>query len=398
MLGFAYRLHAAGIPVSIQYLIDLYRAIQDGLVTNLDQLFILSRLIFVKRIEDLDTFEQIFADYFLGASSSTSRSWDDLLDEKPLKEWLQEQEAQAKIFSDLARQLTTEELLNRFWETLTAQRGKHHGGATWVGTLGSSPFGHSGTEAGGIRVMGQNLHGTAQKIIGQRNFVNYTEKSSLSAENLRQVLLSMKSLRPLGPQTELNIDETIQRTAQNGGDIELVFDREMRNRVRLLVLLDNGGFSMTPFVPLVKVVFDKIRDLFRDVNFYYFHNCIYGEVFRDPPRRRPLPWEHLIEEPKSTRLIIIGDANMAPSELMAAYGSLGISTNVRKPGIEWLRELKNALPASVWLNPIPKSRWGYESTTIQRIRQIFYMEDLTLGGIKNAVSYLNIHGNSYDRL
>jgi uncharacterized protein with von Willebrand factor type A (vWA) domain len=194
----------------------------------------------------------------------------------------------------------------------------------------------------------------------------------------------------------LDIDETIDRTCKNGGEIELVFRRELRNRTQLTVLLDNGGYSMTPYVPLVRTIFNNLRGLFMDVKFYYFHNCIYGEVYRDPPRTQPLPWEKLLSETRYTRLIVIGDANMAPAELMAAYGSLGIASTERKPGWEWLQELKNAFPLSIWLNPIGKERWDHESSTIRHIQRIFQMEDLTLGGIKNAVSYLNIRGQAFD--
>jgi len=133
------------------------------------------------------------------------------------------------------------------------------------------------------------------------------------------------------------------------------------------------------------------------MKFYYFHNCIYGAVYLDPPRTQPLPWEKLLSEARRTRLLIIGDANMAPAELMSAFGSLGIAATERKPGGEWLQELKDAFPVSIWLNPIQKEGWPYESPTIRQIQRIFQMEDLTLGGIKNAVSYLNMRGRTFDR-
>jgi hypothetical protein len=247
-----------------------------------------------------------------------------------------------------------------------------------------------------MRVHGKGLYGTAQKVIDKRNYINYSERSMLSAENLRQVLTSLKSLRPVGPPSELDVDETIAQTAKNGGEIELVFRRELRNRTQLVVLLDNGGYSMMPYIPLVRTIFNNIRGLFRDVKFYYYHNCIYGEVYQDPPRTQPLAWEKLLSEATHTRMILIGDANMAPAELMAAYGSLGVTSTERKPGWEWLQELKNAFPASIWLNPITKDRWGFESPTIRHIQRIFQMEDLTLGGIKNAVQYLNIRGQAFD--
>lgn len=398
MLGFIYQLQAAGIPVSVQYVLDLYGALCRGLVSDLDQLFLLARLIFVKRVEHLDAFEQVFASFFLGRQSGNGLfDWEEILAEKPFEEWLRQQFESGQLALDNIREFDTEELLRRFWETLLAQRGAHHGGQTWIGTGGRSPFGHGGREAGGVRVYGKGLFGTAQRVIDKRNYLNYSEQSVLSAENLRQVLNSLKSLRRVGPPSELDIEETIAQTARNGGEIELVFRRELCNRTQLKVLLDNGGYSMTPYLPLVKTVFNNIRGLFRDVTFYYFHNCIYGEVYLDPPRSQPVTWEKLLSESRHTRLLLIGDANMAPAELMAAYGSLGVASTERKPGREWLQELKNAYPASIWLNPITKDRWDHESPTIRMIQRIFQMEDLTLGGIKDAVAYLNLRGQAFDQ-
>lgn len=398
MLGFIYRLQAAGIPVSIQYVLDLYEALRQGLAADLDQLFLLARLIFVKRVEHLDVFEQVFASFFLGRPpGSRLPNWEELLADKPFEEWLRQQLETGQIDLNTIREFDHEELLRRFWETLLAQRGEHHGGHTWVGTGGRSPFGHGGREGGGVRVYGRGLYGTAQRVIDRRNYLNYRDRSLLSAENLRQVLASLKSLRPVGPPTELDVDETIAQTARNGGEIELVFRRELRNRTHLKVLLDNGGYSMTPYLALVKTVFNHIHDLFRDVTFYYFHNCIYGEVYLDPPRTQPVVWDKFLGDSRYSRLLIIGDANMAPAELMAAYGSLGRATTERKPGREWLQDLKQAYPVSVWLNPITKARWDYESPTIRMIQQIFQMEDLTLGGIKQAVAYLNLQGLAFER-
>lgn len=399
MIGFVYHLLDAGIPVSVRYILEFYRALQQGLAKDLDQLFLVARLVFVKRVEFYDVFEQAFASFFLGAEgTSPAVNWEELIAGKPFREWLQDQLEQGLLTLDEIREFDTEELLARFWETVLDQKGEHHGGNRWVGTRGRSPYGHSGQHAGGIRVYGQSLYRSAQKVIDDRRYINYSEQSSLSRENLRQALISMRSLRPLGPETELDIDETIARTARNGGEIELIFRRELRNRLKLFVMLDNGGYSMTPYVPLVRTIFTKLRDIFSDVTFFYFHNCIYGTVYRDPERTQSVKWEKLTSENKSTRLILIGDANMAPAELMAAYGSIGLTESVRKPGKEWLKELKAAFPVSVWLNPIRKTLWSSESSTIQQIGRIFRMEDLTLAGIKEAVSYLNVQGQTYDRL
>ncbi len=399
MLDFIYALKEGGVPVSVQYILDFYRALERGLAPDLDRLFILARLVFVKRIEHYDVFEQVFAAHFLGLEAMPGGpSRFDLLAEKPFQQWLREQLEAGNLSRQAVRHMSNEELLGRFWETVLAQDGAHHGGNTWVGTGGGSPFGHSGRHGGGIRVYDESRHHTAQQVIGRRRFVNYRDDTPIAAENLRQVLASLKSLRPVGPPSELDVDETIYRTARNGGEIELVFGRELRNRVRLIVLLDNGGYSMAPHIPLVKTVFNKIRDQFRDVCYYYFHNCIYGVVYRNAARTRPLKWDDLLASGRATRLIIIGDANMAPMELMASHGSIDLTTSDPRPGYEWLQDLHDYFPASIWLNPIAKPRWPRESTSILQVARIFAMEDLTLGGIKNAVAYLNEQGKLVDHL
>ncbi|MFI5331286.1 MAG: hypothetical protein ACHQ2F_09690 [Desulfobaccales bacterium] len=399
MVGFIYELREAGVPVSVRYILEFYQALRRGIAANLEQLFLLARLVFIKRVEHYDIFEQVFSSYFLKSGLYRKmRNWEELLDGKPFREWLQDQIDRGNITPEEIRQFGNEELLARFWETVLAQQAQHQGGSTWVGTRGRSPFGHSGQSAGGIRVYGQSLYRSAQKVIDSRRYIDYSERSTLSNENLRQALACLRSLRPMGPETELDIDATIARTAKNGGEIELVFERELRNRLKLIVLLDNGGYSMDPHIPLVRTIFNKLRDLFQDIQFYYFHNCVYGAVYKDPRRREPVKWEKFLSEAKTTRLVIIGDANMAPSELMAASGSIDIHTSARKPGLEWLEELRAAYPVNVWLNPIRKDYWAHESMTVRQIGRVFHMEDLTLAGIKSAVAYLNLQGQTFDNL
>jgi uncharacterized protein with von Willebrand factor type A (vWA) domain len=396
MLPFVLQLREAGIPISVRYILEFYRALRQGLAPDVDRLFLLARLIFIKRVEHYDLFERVFAAYFLGKGLALeSPDWEDLLDGKPFQQWLQDQIATGNLPPDALRKFSTEELLARFWETVLAQRGEHHGGNTWVGTRGRSPFGHGGHHGGGIRVYGDSLYGTAQKVVARRNYVNYSENSTLGQGNLRQVLASLKNLQAVGPENELNVDETIARTAKNGGEIELVFSRELRDRLKLVVLLDNGGYSMMPYVELVRRVFGRIQAQFKELKYYYFHNCVYGTVYSDPARSRPVPWDRFTGGGRERRLILIGDANMAPAELMAANGGISIHATERRPGREWLMELKTAFPVSVWLNPIPRARWGQQSRTIDQIGRIFYMEDLTLAGIKNVVEYLNVQGRAF---
>ena len=389
-LPFFYQLRDRGIPVSLRYVLEFYQALEKGLASDLDQLFILMRLIFIKKVEHFDAFEQAFAAYFFGAEGDdilrfSQNAWED----KDFRRWLEEEMVMGSLPDDALERLSLPELLQRFWEVAMEQRGKHRGGHTWVGTGGTSAFGHSGADREGIRVHGDSTFGSALKVIETRRYVDYADTATLRAENLRQVLAALKHLAPAGPLTDLDIEETIDRSCRNGGEIELVFKRELRDRIHLIVLLDNGGASMRPYLDLVKLVFGQMRDQFKDLDYYYFHNCVYGCVYSDPQRLTPYPMHHLVRHDPETRVIIIGDANMAPAELMLSNGAIDYFAKVRLPGRDWLLQIRNHFAYSVWLNPMPRSRWSHESTTIQQIGEIFPMEDLTLVGIRRAVEWLN---------
>jgi uncharacterized protein with von Willebrand factor type A (vWA) domain len=390
-LPFFYQLRDQGIPISLRYVLEFYQALEKGLAPDLDRLFILLRLIFVKRVEHFDVFEQTFAAYFLGAEDETIPRFSlSALEDKGFRRWLEEEMAQGSLADDAFERLSLSELLQRFWEVAMEQRGKHRGGHTWVGTGGTSAFGHSGADREGMRVYGDSMHGSALKVIDSRRYVDYATNATLRAENLRQILAALKHMAPVGPPTELDVDETIDRSCRNGGEIELVFKRELRDRIQLVVLLDNGGASMQPYLDLVKLVFGQMRDQFRELDYYYFHNCIYGCVYIDPQRLIPLPIHHFLRGDPETRVIIIGDANMAPAELLLSNGAIDYFSKVRVPGRDWLIQIREHFSHSAWLNPIPRYRWPHESRTIQQIGEIFPMEDLTLAGIRRAVEWLNM--------
>ncbi|MCG6917192.1 MAG: hypothetical protein LJE89_06555 [Deltaproteobacteria bacterium] len=389
-LPFFYQLRDQGIPISLRYVLEFYQALEKGLALDLDRLFILMRLIFVKKVEHFDAFEQAFASYFLGVEGEaiprfTLQAWE----EKDFSRWLEEELAKGTLSGHDLENLSLPELLKSFWEVATAQKGKHRGGHTWVGTGGTSPFGHSGAEREGIRVEGDSLHGAALKVIDARRYVDYAASATLRAENLRQVLAALKHMAPAGPPTELDVDETIDQSCRNGGEIELVFKQELKDRIQLMVLLDNGGASMRPYLDLVKLVFGLMRDQFKDLDYYYFHNCIYGCVYSDPQRLTLYPIYQMLRRDPETRLIIIGDANMAPAELMLSDGAIDYFSKVRVPGRDWLWQIRNYFGHSVWLNPIPRHQWPQESQTIFQIGEIFPMEDLTLAGIRRSVEWLN---------
>jgi uncharacterized protein with von Willebrand factor type A (vWA) domain len=260
-----------------------------------------------------------------------------------------------------------------------------------VGTGGNSPFGHSGNASGGVRVHGESKGRSALKVIGERRYIEYSDTTTLHGANLGQALASLKSMVPSGPRDQLDLPATIDQSARNGGEIELAFRRDLLDRIEVLLLIDNGGSSMLAHVPLTQLLFAKARDRFKRLTTCFFHNTVYGSVFRDSRHRSVIPTAELLRRPPETRLLFVGDAAMAPEELIYRRGSIGWGIDDEEPSLVWLQRLRDRFRHAVWLNPIPKESWpdAYGRATIQKIGEVFRMEDLTLGGIKRAVEYLS---------
>ena len=390
-LDFFYLLRDYDVPVSLTEMIDVYRGLEKGLVKTLDELFLFLRLAVVKRVEHLDSFERAFAMYFYDIDLPAVAEGDrELLQTKQFREWLEQAVESGEIPQHQLWRMNRDELMEMFWERVRRQMEAHHGGNRWVGTGGTSPFGHSGHASRGIRVHGQWRNRSAIKVIGDRRYVAYDDHHTLTGANLRQVLGTLKHMVPVGPHDTLDLDETIRQTSRNGGEIDLVFKRRELDRIKLILMIDNGGTSMLPFVKNVQLLFGKVRDRFKDTQVYYFHNTIYGHVYRNPRRTDAVPLEKVLQESPETRVFYIGDASMAPEELLSDYGAIEWGTEDPLPSIARLKHLRERFPYSVWLNPIPSGEWDitYGRYTLNMIRDVFFMEDLSLRGIKNAVAYL----------
>lgn len=382
-----------GVPASPREFLDFNAGLERGVVTSLDDLFIFARLSFVRRVEHMDAFERAFCFYFYGIDIPAVEEGDmALLKTKQFQEWLAQQIAAGNIPKKAIYHYDIDELMQKFWDTLREQMEAHHGGSKWVGTKGNSPFGHSGNSERGVRVQGAGGNRSALKVIGDRRYVQYSERNQLRAENLRQALESLKHMKSEGPRDRLNMDKTIYETARNGGDIDLVFERDLRDKISIVMLVDNGGYSMSPFVEMVQLLFGKLHDRFEDMTTYYFHNTIYEKVYTDFRRMRGHSVEQLLLRKNDVRIVIVGDATMAPEELESWGGSItAYGGREQKPSIYWLRRISERFPHTCWLNPIPREHWesAYGHYTLNRIREIFRMEDMTLGGVKNMVDFLS---------
>ncbi|MFH2219713.1 MAG: hypothetical protein ABII68_08640 [Pseudomonadota bacterium] len=391
-IDFFYNLKNAGMPVSPTSFLTLQKALNMGLINSLDDFYTAARAILVKSERHFDLFDQVFAHRFQGAEMPDSEGLE--LDEVAralLDEWLKDPAALAAELdidaSELIR-LTPEELLEYFKARLNDQRGRHRGGATWIGTGGTSPTGHSGHHPGGMRVGGVSRNKSAVKVALERRYKAYSLKGPLTQNMVGEALKRLRNMIPSGPKDRVDIDETIYQTMKNCGEIEIVFSRSLKNRLKIILAIDNGGWSMDPYIPVVQTLFDYARHQFKDLKTYFFHNTVYDVLWKDYTRTyKPQSVQEFAAFDPETRLIMVGDASMAPYELMAADGSIYIKERSGKPSIEQLKFLAITFPHCVWLNPVSADMWDY-TKTISTIRQIFPMFELSIDGLEAAVGHL----------
>jgi uncharacterized protein with von Willebrand factor type A (vWA) domain len=205
---------------------------------------------------------------------------------------------------------------------------------------------------------------------------------------MAEALKRLRNLVPSGPKDQVNVDETIYRTMKNGGEIEIVFDRDLRDRLKVIIAIDNGGWSMDPHIPVVQTLFDYARAQFKDLKTFFFHNTIYDTLWQDPSRyKKPVRVDDFARWDPETRLILVGDASMAPYELMARDGSIYVHERSGLASLQRLEFLADTFSHCAWLNPVAPRMWHY-TQTIQTINQIFPMFHLSLDGLEAAVSHL----------
>ncbi|MFZ5573273.1 MAG: vWA domain-containing protein [Thermodesulfobacteriota bacterium] len=389
---FFYKVRESGIPVSPTAFLTLHRALESGLVKSLNDFYTASRSILVKSERYFDLFDQIFAHHFEGAELPDTQGVElDEIAKSLLEEWLKDPRELARALgvdaSELSK-LTPEELIDYFKQRLKEQTERHDGGSKWIGTGGTSPVGHSGYHPGGMRVGGVSRNKSAVKVAMERRYRDYSKSGPLTQALIGEALKRLRNLLPSGPKDQVNIDETIYRTMKNAGEIEIVFDRSLKDRLKVILAIDNGGWSMDPYIPVVQTIFDYTRAQFKDLKTYFFHNTIYDTVWEDPSRyKKPVRVDDFARRDPETRLILVGDASMAPYELTARDGSIYVHERSGKASIERLKFIASIFPRSVWLNPVPPHMWNY-TQTILTISRIFPMFELSLDGLEKAVSRL----------
>ena len=391
-IDFFYTLKDRGIPVSPTAFLTLHRALGAGLVNSIDEFYTSSRAILVKSERYFDMFDQVFAHHFKGAElPDIEESELDDIARAMLEEWLKDPKVLADAMgideSELSK-LTPDELIEYFKERLKEQTEAHHGGGKWIGTGGTSPVGHSGYHPGGMRVGGVSRNKSAVKVAMDRRYRDYSQEGPLTQALIGEALKRLRNLIPSGPLDQLDVDRTIYQTMKNAGEIEIVFSRSLKDRLKVILAIDNGGWSMDPYIPVVQTIFDYARAQFKELKTYFFHNTIYDAVWEDPRRtRKPQRVQEFARFDPETRLIMVGDASMAPYELMATDGSIYFHERSGRPSIEQLSFMAQSFPRCVWLNPVPARMWHY-THTINAIRGIFPMFELSLDGLDQAIGHL----------
>ena len=390
LIDFFFTLRDAKIPVSIREFLTLLQALErDTIAPSLDAFYYLARLTLVKDEAHFDKFDRAFGAYFKGVESVFDAQAAQL--HIPL-EWLikrLERELTPEQKAELQK-LGYDKLMDRLQELLKEQKERHEGGSKWIGTGGTSPFGHGGANPEGIRIGGAGGQRSAVKVWDQRSYRDYDGERELGIRNIKVALRRLRRFARHGAADELALDDTIRCTANNAGWLDIRMQPERRNRIKVLMLLDVGG-SMDDHIERTEELFSAARAEFKHMEFFYFHNCVYDYLWKHNHRRhaeRFATWDVLRTYPADTRLIFVGDATMSPYEIVAPGGS--VEYNNEEAGAAWLARFCNAFPKFAWLNPEPEHYWPYRQS-IALVRQIVdnRMFPLTLDGLERAMRLLS---------
>ena len=381
---FFYVLRKRKVPVSITEWMTLMEALAKGCIANLDEFYFLARAILVKSESYYDHYDIAFQEYFTGVETPAEILEQVLEWLKSPLERLPESEWEQALFDKMG----FGELLKELEERLKEQTEQHDGGSHWIGRGGTSPFGHSGYHPAGIRIGGESGGRHAIQIAQERRFRNYRNDLTLDVRQIKVALKGLRQLSRIGTEDELDVDKTIKNTAKNAGELEFIWRRSRKNAVKVLLLMDVGG-SMEPFALLCSRLFSAAHSSthFRDFQYYYFHNCIYDNLYKDMERREAIGTEYLLHtlEP-DYKLLLVGDARMGPWELTERHGAIDYFEHNEKPGITWLQRIAEHFSHCVWLNPDDSRFWIHP--TVRAIGKAFPMFPLSIEGLEQAVKKL----------
>lgn len=365
----------------------LIEALDKGLINSPEEFYFVARSLLVKDEKYFDTYDQVFLNYFKGIEIPL-----DIQEE--IKKWLSKPieeifkyEIPPELYNKI-REGDLDELKRKLEELLRTQKKKHDGGNRFIGTGGQAPIGWGGMHPNGMRLGGYGGMRLASKIAEKRLFRNYRSDQIIDTRSFKVALKKLRKLNRIGSQDELDLDETIDHTCKNCGDIDLIFRKRKKNNIKVLLLMDVGG-SMDPFADLVSQLFSAANSSthFKDFKYYYFHNCIYEHLYENMEmQKRILTAEVIRKYDSNYRVIIVGDAAMAPSELTSYYGNIHTWDETYTPGLVWLNRIKDKFHKTVWLNPEVILSWKPYSREL--IERLFPMFELSIDGLEDAIKAL----------
>jgi len=387
LIDFFFTLKDARIPVSIKEFLVLLEAMQKNVISpSLDDFYYLSRMTLVKDEANFDKFDKAFGSYFKGIETVFEKNPEIPLDwllKRMQRELTPEQKAALEKFG-------YDKLMDRMRELLKEQKERHEGGSKWIGTGGTSPFGNGGFNPEGIRIGGESRNRSAVKVWDERTYKDYDGERELGTRNIKIALRRLRKFARHGLEDELALDDTIRATANNAGYLDIRMRAERKNNIKVLMLFDVGG-SMDDHIARTEELFSASRTEFKNMDFFYFHNCVYDFLWKNNRRRHAerLPtWDVLRTYTPDTKLILVGDATMSPYEIVQPGGS--VEYNNEEAGAVWLQRLTSTFANHVWLNPEPEGLWQYRQS-IALIRQLMgnRMYGLTIDGLEQAMRLLS---------
>ena len=386
-LSFVDELRAAGIKASLKEHLLLLEALdRDVIRQSPEDFYYLARATFVKDEGLLDRFDRVFAKVFRGVLESGEEQAD------IPEEWLRavaEKYLTPEQMAQIESQGSWDEIMETLKKRLEEQKERHEGGNKWIGTGGTSPYGHSGYNPEGVRIGGKSRHNRAMKVWEKREFANLDNTKELGTRNIKVALRRLRRFAREGAADELDLDATVRGTAKQGW-LDVHMRPERHNAVKLLLFLDVGG-SMDPHIRVCEELFSAATAEFKNLEFFYFHNCPYEGVWKDNRRRssQVIPtWDVLHKYGNDYKLLFVGDAAMSPYEITHKGGAVEYFNE--EPGAVWLDRLTRTYPSAAWLNPVPQAHWDYSQST-HIIRRIMddRMYPLTLTGLETAMRELS---------
>ena len=381
LINFFFTLKKARIPVSITELLHLLEILKARLAyADIDEFYYLSRMALVKDERHYDKFDRAFSTYFKGLEDLSSLLASLIPDEYLRREF--EKSLTPEELEKIQSLGGLEKLIEAFKrEVEEAARGE--GKEKDKEGKGENGRGEDGNDRKGKKRRGKRQW-------DKRDYKAYDDNIELGTRGLKISLRRLRKLARQGVEDEFDIDDTISKTAKNGGLLDIIMRPERRNTVKVLLLLDNGG-SMDAHVKVCEELFSAARSEFKHLEVYYFHNFIYDGVWKEHNRRmnqRLDTFDILHKYTHDYKVIFVGDATMAPYEITHAGGS--VEHWNEEAGAIWMQRLLDTFDKVIWINPTPQDTWEY-STSVSLIQKLVedQMYPLTIAGIEEGMNYLS---------